>query len=144
MPTAKRPPSLPDEPFHTSLRGGDESVPPERPKAPDEPVIERVPVPLAIQFGPTLRSFKSLPVAIGKGPGADFALDHPGVFEHHAQIFFFEDNYWIKDLTGQNSVRINGRVIGRHSVLRADDLLALSEQGPVFRFLGGGRLVEDQ
>lgn len=143
-PAAKRPAALPDEPFHPSLRAAPEPVPAAPPKRSGEPLVERVPVPLAIQFGPTLRSYKSLPVVIGSGPGADFAIDHPGVAERHAQIFFFQDTYWIEDLTGRNSVRLNGRVIGRHSPLQADDLLALSEQGPVFRFLGGGRLVEDQ
>lgn len=144
IPTAKRPPSLPEEPFHPSLKGPGEPTLPAQRRGPEEPVVDRVPVPLAIQFGPTLRSFKSLPVAIGCSSSADFALDHPGVFEQHAQIFFYQDEYWIKDLTGRNSVRINGRVIGLHSALHPDDQLALSEQGPVFRFLGGGRLVEDQ
>jgi len=104
--------------------------------------IQRIQVPLIIQLGPTLRSFKELPVTIGKSPECDFILDYPAVIDHHAQIFFSQDRYWVKDLTGQQAVSINGQSISHEAPLNPDDNLALSVSGPRFRFLGGGRLAE--
>ncbi len=111
----------------------------------EEPVeisVQKVNVPLIIQYGPTIRSFKELPVTIGKNPKCGFMLDYPAIYDLHAQIFFSQDQYWIKDLTGQKSVRINGQPIAFQSPLKLNDEVALSPQGPFFRFLGEGRLAE--
>jgi pSer/pThr/pTyr-binding forkhead associated (FHA) protein len=108
----------------------------------DNVTIENVKVPFAIQYGPTLKSFHSLPIVIGKGSGCDFVINHPAILERHAQIFFAHDQYWIKDLTGQATLMIDGRPASRPSALTPDMQLALSVQGPRFRFLGGGRLAE--
>lgn len=105
-------------------------------------VIQKVKVPLIIQYGPTIRSFKEVPVTIGKHPNCDFFLDHPAIYDQHAQIFFSQDQYWIKDVTGQGLVQINRRTIGLHSLLNLNDEISLSPRGPVFRFLGEGRLAE--
>lgn len=104
--------------------------------------LERVQVPLVIQYGPTLRSFKQVPVTVGKNPGCEFVLDHASVLDQHAQIFFAQGQYWVKDLTGRQMLSINGKPIDGHSPLVPDDTLALSPNGPNFRFLGGGRLAE--
>ena len=119
-------------------------VPPIQPKpqlAPDVSV-QKLKVPLIIQYGPTLRSFNELPVTIGKGPGCDFILDHPSVSDQHAQLFFSQNQYWVKDLTGSQSVSINDQPINIKSPLNPDNQLSLSPQGPRFRFLEGGRLAE--
>jgi len=118
--------------------------PPVQPKPPPAPdvSVQKIQVPLIIQYGPTLRSFNELPVTIGKGPGCDFILNHPSVLDQHAQVFFSHDQYWIKDLTGQQSVSINNQPINIKAPLNPDNQLALSLQGPRFRFLGGGRLAE--
>jgi pSer/pThr/pTyr-binding forkhead associated (FHA) protein len=115
-----------------------------------QPVIEkpveippqRVKVSLVIQFGPTLRSFKQLPITIGKNPQCDFRLEHPAILDQHAQIFFSQNQYWVKDLTGQRSVRINHQPISLQAPLKLNDDLSLSPNGPTFRFIGEGRLVE--
>ncbi len=107
----------------------------------DIPVLQ-VQKPLVVQYGPTLKSYNVVPVTIGSGPLCDFRLDHPAVLERHAQIFYFQDQYWIKDLTGKNLVRINGRSVEGQAMLEPDHRLSLSAQGPDFRFLGGGRLAE--
>lgn len=121
-----------------------EEKPPIRP-AVEEPVeipVQKVTVPLIIQYGPTLRSFRELPITIGKNPKCGFVLDHPAIFDQHAQVFFSQNRYWIKDLTGQKSVRINGQPVAFQSPLKLNDEVALSPQGPFFRFLGEGRLAE--
>jgi pSer/pThr/pTyr-binding forkhead associated (FHA) protein len=69
-------------------------------------------------------------------------LDHPAILEQHAQIFFSQDQYWVKDLTGQRSVQVNRQPIAFQAPLKLNDTLALSPQGPAFRFLGEGRLIE--
>ncbi len=103
---------------------------------------ERVSAPLIIQYGPTLRSYRELPVSIGKDTKCDFILDHPLIYEHHAQIFFSRNQYWIKDLTGKQPLQINGRTVDIQSPLNINDELSMSIEGPVFRFLGEGRLAE--
>jgi pSer/pThr/pTyr-binding forkhead associated (FHA) protein len=104
--------------------------------------VQRVQVPLIIQYGPTLRSFKELPVTIGKSPSSDFTLDHPGILDRHAEIFFAQDQYWVKDLTGQKMLSVNGQPVHIQAPVTPNDSLALSPHGPNFRFLGGGRLAE--
>jgi pSer/pThr/pTyr-binding forkhead associated (FHA) protein len=119
-------------------------APPAQPKPQPAPEIsiQKIQVPLIIQYGPTLRSFNELPVTIGKGPGCDFILDHPSLIDQHAQLFFSQNQYWIKDLTGRQAVSINGQPINIKAPLNPDNRLALSPQGPKFRFLEGGRLAE--
>jgi pSer/pThr/pTyr-binding forkhead associated (FHA) protein len=69
-------------------------------------------------------------------------MDHPALSDQHAQIFFGQDQYRVKDLTGQKLVRINHQPVGFEAPLKPNDELALSPQGPVFRFYGEGRLGE--
>ena len=111
-------------------------------EAPDEGPAQMSRVPLSIQYGPTIRSFKQLPVIIGRSPKCDFILDHPAIFDQHAQILFSQNQYWMKDLTGQGSVKVNRHPISIQTPLKLNDEVALSPQGPVFRFLGEGRFAE--
>ncbi len=97
---------------------------------------------LVIQYGPTLRSFDKVPVTIGKSPACQFQIEHPALLDRHAEIFYVEGQYWIKDLTGRHLVSINGNPIDLGAPLNPDDLLSLSPEGPAFKFLGGGRLLE--
>ncbi len=108
---------------------------------PDE-AVRNVQVPLIIQYGPTIRSFRELPVVIGKNPGCDFVLEHSGILDRHAQIFYFRDCYWLKDLTGQKMIRVNGVPPDPQVVLNANDRFSLGPAGPVFSFLGEGRIME--
>jgi pSer/pThr/pTyr-binding forkhead associated (FHA) protein len=116
------------------------SLPPEKPAA--EMKIERTQMPLIIQYGPTLRTFKELPVTLGRNPACDFSIDHPGLLDQHAQFFFSRDQYWIKDLTGKNLIAIDGSPINFQAVLHPQCQVSLSSRGPRFRFLGAGRLAE--
>ena len=104
--------------------------------------IQITQVPLIIQYGPTLRSFKELPITIGRNPNCDFTLSHPAILDHHCQFFFSQDQYWVKDLTGQKLISINGLPVHLQAPIKPDDRLALCPQGPTFRFLGEGRLAE--
>ncbi len=104
--------------------------------------VQKVSAPLVVQYGPTLRSYRELPVTIGRNPNCDFALEHPSIIDQHLQIFFSQNQYWVKDLTGQQALRINGQPVNMQSPLNVNDELSLSLQGPVFRFLGEGRLAE--
>lgn len=115
-------------------------TPPPKPKAAPAPV--KTQAPLVIQYGVTLRSFKELPVSLGSNPACDFGLEHPGILDRHATIFFDQGLYWVKDLTGKGLISINGRAVGVQAPLHPDSLLSLGPSGPTFRFLGGGRLAE--
>ena len=109
---------------------------------PLEVPVQSTKIPLIIQYGPTLRSFKELPITIGRSSKCHFRLEHPSIMEHHAQIFFSQNQYWIKDLTGKGSLLINRNPINLQSPLKLHDDISLGPQGPIFRFIGEGRLVE--
>ncbi len=125
------PPSHPPEPGMTAGPGS------------EIPVISAN-APLVIQFGPTLQSYNLLPVTIGTDPACDFVIANDALAGRHLQIFFSENEYYAKDLTGSGMVSINGRPIGTQSVIAQGAELSLTHQGPRFRFLGGGRLAEIQ
>lgn len=116
--------------------------PPPSPRAERQSTPQKIQMPLMIQYGPTLRSFKELPVSLGSHPTCDFTLEHPGVRNRHITFFFDQGQYWVKDLTEQNLVSVNGRIIGIQAPLLPDCILALGPNGPFFRFLGAGRLAE--
>jgi len=142
--SVKRPvsPAQQKEPLITPTRESAGAEVKFEPSPPGDISVERVQVPLAILFGPTLQSFYELPVTIGKNPDCDFTLDNPAILDHHAQIFFSQDRYWVKDLTGQNLVSINQQPVSLQVPLIPDSVLSLSPSGPVFQFRGGGQLVE--
>ena len=97
-----------------------------------------------IQFGPALRSYKELPVTIGKNPSNDFVMAHPNISGNHAQILFSQGTYRIRDLTGNSLIKVNGRTIEFETALSADDVILFSPNGPALRFLGEGRLAEHE
>jgi pSer/pThr/pTyr-binding forkhead associated (FHA) protein len=103
---------------------------------------QRIQIPFAVQYGPALKSFQSLPITLGKGGHCDFVVNHPTLYDQQAQIFFSQDQYWVKDLTGTNAVLINDMPVSVTAALQSNMLLSLSPQGPKFRFLDSGRLVE--
>lgn len=104
--------------------------------------VARVPAPLFIQFGPTLRSYKELPVIIGQQADCDFILAHPTIVGRHAQIFISQNQYWVRDLSGRAAITVNGVAIGLEASLRPNDIIRLAVGGPALRFLGEGRLAE--
>jgi pSer/pThr/pTyr-binding forkhead associated (FHA) protein len=139
-PAVTAPPRRPAAP--SAPRAVQPKAPPPSPSIPAPLSPEKAKVPLIIQYGPTLRSFKELPVTVGKSPSCHFVIIHPGVLEEHAQFLFSQDQYWVKDLTGKHLVRINERVIDIQAPLASNDRVTLSPIGPAFRFLGAGRLAE--
>ena len=107
-----------------------------------EAPVQKSSAPLTIQYGPTIRSYRELPVLIGSHPACDFVLQARGVMDQHAQIYFHLGEYYVKDLTGQGTVRLNGRALTAASRLKEYDEFECTVYGPVFRFLGDGRLAE--
>jgi len=136
-PVVEEPPAAP------SPKPPEPAIPaPAEPMPAEEVPVLRVKAPLIVQYGPTLNSYKELPITIGNGPACDFLLTHPSIMDSHAQIFFAGDQYWIKDLTGKRCISINSQAIDLQAALKVNDVISLSPQGPIFRFLGQGRLAE--
>lgn len=124
--------------------------PPLRPQAParsaappqTSPREEITRVPLVIQYGPVLKSFTELPITIGTQADCDLVLDHTSLSPRHARIFFSQGGYMVKDLTGSSRMQINNRQITAASPLNPGDRLFLTESGPAFQFMEGGRMAE--
>ena len=106
------------------------------------PPVGKTKTSMIVQIGPTLRSFKELPVTIGTGTKCELVLPFPGIQEAHAQIFFAQGQYWVKDLTGLGVVKVGGQPVGTQVPLNLQDELSLGPRGPVFRFMGEGRFAE--
>jgi class 3 adenylate cyclase len=104
--------------------------------------METVRVPLEIQYGPLLKSFAELPVVIGTQADCDLVLNHVSLSHRHAQIFFSQGGYMVKDLTGSGQIKINNRQMSSPSPLNSGDRLFLTASGPAFQFMEGGRLAE--
>jgi pSer/pThr/pTyr-binding forkhead associated (FHA) protein len=134
-------PAMPGRPVPDARPASDQYLPP-TPAAPGGPPVQPVKVPFAIQYGPALKSFQTLPITLGKGPHCDFVINHPALNDQQAQIFFARDQYWINDLTGKSAITINGLAIYGQAALQPNAIISLSPQGPKFRFLGGGRMAE--
>ncbi len=98
--------------------------------------------PLLVRFGESLQVFDLLPVTVGTDSTCDCVLSIDTIADRHMQIFFNQEDFYIKDLTGKKMVTINGRPVGTQSVLARGATVSLSPQGPIFRFIGGGKLVE--
>lgn len=109
-----------------------------------EPGPEKIRAPLHIQFGPTLHSVDELPVIIGQKADCGIIISHSMAAPHHVQILFANDTYCVRDMTASALVRLNALPINHQSPLRPGDTLAFTENGPVFTFHEGGRLVEIQ
>lgn len=105
-------------------------------------VVGKASVPLVIQYGPTIRSFRELPIVIGRSPACEFVLEQPEILDRHAQIFFSQNRYWIKDLTGRKVIMLNSVPLDLQAPLSPNDRFSLSSRGPVFSFLGEGRIME--
>jgi len=97
---------------------------------------------LVIQFGPSLRTYRELPVTIGSNPACEFVITYPTILGRHAQIIYARDQYWIKDLTGQGKIRVNNSPISFQASLNVNDVISLAPQGPALCFLGEGRFAE--
>lgn len=115
---------------------------PPGPMPPGDREIERVKKPLSVQFGPTLRVFKELPIVVGRRPGCDWEIPSEAILDRQARIFFHDGKYWIQDLTGKALVRVNGGEAGPGVPLSPDDRIDLAPGGPSFQFMAGGRLLE--
>jgi len=114
----------------------------ERAVPPPAPPVGKTKTSMIVQIGPTLRSFKELPVTIGTGGKCELVLPFPGIQEAHAQVFFSQGQYWVKDLTGLGVVKVGGQPVGTQVPLNLQDELSLGPRGPVFRFMGEGRFAE--
>lgn len=132
------PPVIPQA--HPPRPNGPPPQPNDPPPAP--PRMEPVRAPLVIQYGPVLKSFTELPVIIGTQADCDLVLDHSSLSHRHAQIFFSQGGYMVKDLTGSSQIRINDRQISSPSPLNPGDRVFLTESGPAFQFMEGGRMAE--
>lgn len=115
---------------------------PPKPTEHHRQTVQKVQVPLMVQLGPTLRSYKELPIVMGKKPDCDFVLNYPAISDQHAQIFYSSNQYWVRDLTGRNLITINGRPIGFEASLKPQDIMSLAPHGPTLCFLGEGRFAE--
>ncbi|WP_041971228.1 hypothetical protein [Geobacter sp. OR-1] len=59
-----------------------------------------------------------------------------------SRYVFSQGEYWIRDLSGQQLLCINDNPISLQYLLRVNDLVRLSPQGPLLAYIGEGRFAE--
>ncbi len=99
---------------------------------------------LLIQYGPTLQSYDSLPITIGSNPGCDFILTTEGICDRHAIIIYTDQQYGIAELSGKNLITVNSVPLIPDTLLCPNDIIMLTKDGPAFKFLEGGRLMQQE
>jgi pSer/pThr/pTyr-binding forkhead associated (FHA) protein len=143
-PVVDNPVSAPENPATPVVSPAD-PVPLSVPPTPD-PVpasqIQRVKAPLVIQYGAILQSFSELPVTIGTDASCDLTLSHPALAPKHVQFAFIGGQYMVKDLSGRDMLRLNGRPVTSISPIAPEDTIAFTPDGPAFQFMAGGRMAE--
>jgi len=98
--------------------------------------------PFTLQYGTSIKSMEQAAVRLGTGAGNDFVLNHPRVFDTHAEVYYQGEQVFARDLTGSSQTLLNGRVLSAASPLQANDVLTFAEGGPSLKYLGTGRFVE--
>jgi pSer/pThr/pTyr-binding forkhead associated (FHA) protein len=86
--TPQRKPHIPPELQPRETKEYEIPPPPSESKTTEKISVGRVQIPVVIQQGPTLRSYKEDPVTVGRTSNSDFVINHPAVLDRHAQIFF--------------------------------------------------------
>ena len=72
-------------------------------------------------------------IKIGRKPSNDVSLSDPFVSRDHAEIMALEDGgYELRDLGGENPVKVNGRIISQHR-LRDGDKLTMGQSLLIFK-----------
>jgi len=72
-------------------------------------------------------------IKIGRKPSNDVSLSDPFVSRDHAEIKALEDGgYELRDLGGENPVKVNGRIISQHR-LRDGDKLTMGQSLLIFK-----------
>ena len=102
----------------------------------------RVKAGLVIQYGPSIKSFEELPVAIGSSPESEFVIHDPELAPRHMLIHFASGSYTVQDLTGQARVRVNGMAAAGPVALSGGEEVELYPGGPALKFVGEGRFAE--
>lgn len=95
---------------------------------------------LVIQYGLGIMSFKQFPIVMGNHSDCDLTLQENNIHPRHAEITFADNAYIVNDLTGKGIVTLNG-MAAVNLPMKVGAILKLSPSGPIFEFVGQGRLM---
>lgn len=112
-----------------------------RPGTPVAP-MGRESAPFTIQFGTSIKSYKQAAVTLGRDAGSNFVVGHPRVMPTHAEVYFQNGQYYLRDTSGCQATLLNGRPMHADTPLQNNDVITLGDGGPQLRFLGQGRFAE--
>lgn len=68
-------------------------------------------------------------VTIGRGPDCECILSSEKVSEHHARLFFYQNQWWIEDLNSTNGSFLNQERIFEPAVVINEDHLRCGDVG---------------
>jgi len=106
------------------------------------PGVARESAQFTIQFGTSIKSYKQAAVTLGRDAGNNFVVSHPRVMPKHAELFYQNSQYYLRDASACQATLLNSRPIHTDSPLQNNDVVTLGDGGPQLRFLGQGRFAE--
>lgn len=144
-------PKLHASPTATPTPASTPGATPTQPSAPSAPAATvtaaaaaagRAVASYTIQYGTTIKAFKTPVVTLGTEEGCDFRIDHPRVFGVHAELSFQQGEYFLRDLTQSEQTLLNGEPLQALVQLQPDDIIGLGAGGAKLRYIGTGRFSE--
>ena len=95
-----------------------------------------------VQYGSSVRSFDLAGITLGRSNECDFVIPHHRIMEKHVYLYYADGVCWVHDLSGHNLISVNGTQLYQDAALNPGDTLTFNSNGPVFKYLGEGKLVE--
>ena len=99
-------------------------------------------MPVVIQFGPVIKSFKQLPVTMGTDPSCDFTIDCQSSQDIKLEVSFHNGSYILRNLSGKSAVTVNGSLLHDTVALAANDIIVMGQDNVQMEFIGEGRFAE--
>lgn len=79
---------------------------------------------------------------IGRDPACDLQIENNIISRLHADVFYSENRWWLKDLNSSNGTFVNGLLIDKVE-LTGNDRVQLGKNGPVITLCTQGKNFED-
>jgi len=92
-----------------------------------------------LHFENELRSFKKSRIYVGRGPGADFIIDHPRILDQHALFYFSASQCVVANTTALKLIWLNHDILRDDTPLQINDIITLNRGGPSLIYKGDGK-----
>jgi len=93
----------------------------------DQAAMARPLISLSIE-GDTRKTFTQPEIMIGRGTEMDIPLEDETISQHHARIFYLNNNWMVEDCRSTNGTYLNGEIIHSPAVLIDQDRIDIGSK----------------